>query len=357
MLAFTLLALTGCGHFSATRPTEVNQTQKSINNRTPAAEVVKVSPGGEEVSTDQLKNQPTASHNSPGKTEPKEVSIKLWVTNNYGRHKIFQKEVPINVGETVLDLMQRNLQVETAYGGGFVTSINGIRSGFTETGSKKEKKDWFFYVNGVLMDRGVADYELKGGETVWCDYHDWGGSCFTPALVGAFPEPFVCGYDHSTQEVDLMLVGDRGDAADKLTRCLSQRGVKVRKVLKPEIISKRHNPTILVGLGTDLLSCNGVQDLFDHANRTGIFCQWKEGKLVALDSQGQKVTSYGSGCGSIVATGTGMGDVAPLWIIAGVDQEGLERAIALLDSKVNSLAGSFNIIVTPQRIVSLPVSN
>ena len=53
-------------------------------------------------------------------------------------------------------LLDRNAEISTRYGGGFVQSIDGIEGGRSDG----RQLDWFFYVNGVESPVGAAEYEL-----------------------------------------------------------------------------------------------------------------------------------------------------------------------------------------------------
>ncbi len=89
-------------------------------------------------------------------------------------------------GGSVLDALRATSTVETAYGGGFVSAINGL------TSDRSRQRDWFFYVNGVSAGRGADQQRLGAGDSVWWDYHPWDGRIW--AVVGLWPEPFVHGY-------------------------------------------------------------------------------------------------------------------------------------------------------------------
>ena len=91
-------------------------------------------------------------------------------------------------GGSVLDALRGTNTVETAYGGGFVNSINGVRS------DRSGQRDWFFYVNGVSPGRGADQQQLRPGDSVWWDYRPWGGLIDAWTVVGAWPEPFVHGH-------------------------------------------------------------------------------------------------------------------------------------------------------------------
>ena len=112
----------------------------------------------------------------------------LWVTRDEGRTMLIARTVP--AGESVLQALERTTQVSTRYGGHFVQSVDAL------SGSIGSRRDWFYYVNGIEGDRGAADYRLRAGDVAWWDYRDWGTyGMSVPAVVGAFPEPFVHGYD------------------------------------------------------------------------------------------------------------------------------------------------------------------
>ena len=81
-------------------------------------------------------------------------------------------------------------EVDTRYGGRFVQAINGL------AGSVSSRHDWFYFVNGIEATRGAVEYRLHDGDVEWWDYRDWGRvGQSVPVVVGAFPEPFVHGYD------------------------------------------------------------------------------------------------------------------------------------------------------------------
>ena len=90
-------------------------------------------------------------------------------------------------------LLQRNADVETRYGGGFVQCIDGLSggraAGAASTGSSSS--------TAVEAREGAgADEASRGGDRVWWDRRDVGRRPQrVPAVVGSFPEPFVHGLD------------------------------------------------------------------------------------------------------------------------------------------------------------------
>ena len=116
----------------------------------------------------------------------------LWVTRDRGAEVLHEAEVP--AGVTVLQALDREADVDTRFGGRFVQAIDGIE------GSLAAGRDWFYFVNGYEADRGAAEYRLRAGDVVWWDLRSWhGGRERQPVVVGAFPEPFVHGYNGRTR--------------------------------------------------------------------------------------------------------------------------------------------------------------
>jgi hypothetical protein len=133
----------------------------------------------------------------------------LWVTRDEGKTLLLARSVPAD--ETVLQALERSAKISTRYGGRFVQSVNGI------SGSITARHDWFFYVNGVEGDRGAADYRLRDGDIAWWDYRDWGRSGMSvPAVVGAFPEPFVHGYGGKLRPT--IVLGPKTPAVRRIAR-------------------------------------------------------------------------------------------------------------------------------------------
>jgi hypothetical protein len=114
-------------------------------------------------------------------------SASLWITRDHGAHVLLVRKVP--AGLTAMQALQQGAKVQASYGGRFVQAIDGL------SGSLSKRHDWFYFVNGYEADRGATDYRLKAGDVEWWDYRDWTHAIHVPVVVGAFPEPFLHGYD------------------------------------------------------------------------------------------------------------------------------------------------------------------
>ena len=123
----------------------------------------------------------------PGKDEGE---VELTVTRDYGSTFMLQNSDSIRESDTVLRVLDRNSDITTRYGGGFIQSIDGLAGG--QSGGRRS--DWFFYVNGVESPIGSAEYDPSGGDRIWWDYRDWTAAMRVPTVVGSWPEPFLHGF-------------------------------------------------------------------------------------------------------------------------------------------------------------------
>lgn len=110
----------------------------------------------------------------------------LWVTRDRGARVLFAGTVP--AGLNAIQVVGRKLHVTTRYGGRYLQSVDGVE------GSLAGQRDWFFYVNGIEGDRSAAEVKVRDGDLVWWDFRHWtGATMHIPAVVGAYPHPFVDG--------------------------------------------------------------------------------------------------------------------------------------------------------------------
>jgi hypothetical protein len=110
-------------------------------------------------------------------------SATLWVTRDRGRHVLLVAHVPS--GLTAMQALDRKAKLETAYGGRFVSAIDGV--------SSAPGRDWFYFVDGIPPSRSAVEVRLKDGDVLWWDYRAWRQPNEVLAVVGAFPQPFLRG--------------------------------------------------------------------------------------------------------------------------------------------------------------------
>jgi hypothetical protein len=252
----------------------------------------------------------------PGKDEG---DVELTVTRDYGTKVMVQKTDSIRESDTVLRLLDRNADITTRYGGGFIQSIDGLAG--SQSGGRRS--DWFFYVNGIESPIGSAQYSPSGGDRIWWDYRDWTAAMRVPAVVGSWPEPFVNGFEghHWPAALDC-----RGTAAicEVANQRLSPLGVKTSGPISNSIV-------VLVGTWNVVRKDQTAALLADGPDRSGVFARFvgtRRPLLEVLNQQGQPAGSIGKGGGLIASLRPG--DGPPTWVVTGTDTKGVAAAASLL---------------------------
>jgi hypothetical protein len=118
-----------------------------------------------------------------------------------------------------MQALDEEADIETRYGGRFVQAINGIE------GSLSQQRDWFFFVNGIEPDLGATEVELRPGDVAWWDFRSWKGADEAhPVVVGAFPEPFLHGWDGNVRPLEVVAPPELAAEADALRKLLAHPG-------------------------------------------------------------------------------------------------------------------------------------
>lgn len=133
----------------------------------------------------------------------------------------------VPAGLTALQALDRVADVETRFGGRFVSSIEGVE------GDLSKQRDWFFFVNGIEVDRSADDYELRAGDVEWWDFRSWRKQMREPVVVGAFPEPFLHGFGGRTRPVAIRYHAGLRRGALAIGRLLNARSVQRASVGTP----------------------------------------------------------------------------------------------------------------------------
>lgn len=280
-------------------------------------------------------------------TRPK--GVQLSVTENFGARVLRSGSVGVVGQETVMRLLLRHEQVKTRFGGGFVQSLDGI-SGGSEGG---EPVAWFYYVNGVEAPKGAAATNVHGGDHIWWDHHDYSQAESTPAVVGSYPEPFTNGYSGKRFPVRIECASVSSRACRTVTNRLRELGVPAAIAAigsggEPEVIQ------LIVGPWKSVVSDPGTQSIEDGPRKSGVYARFAAdgSSLTLLDADGRAVRTLGAGAGLIAATR--QAEFAPVWVVTGTDEAGLDRAAEALDEQ--SLDDHFAVAVAPQGTVPLPVA-
>jgi hypothetical protein len=258
----------------------------------------------------------------PGK-EAGDVS--LTVSRDYGERILVQKTDSIHESDNVLRVLDRNADISTRYGGGFVQSIDGLAG--TQSGGRSS--DWFFYVNGIESPIGSAQYDLSGGDRIWWDYRDWTAAMRVPAVVGSWPEPFVHGFEGKRYTAAISCAGSTA-SCDRVKASLKEAGVTAPGHSAGSI-------DVVVGPWKKVVGDGTVGLLAQGPDRSGVFARFigtRKPLLELLNQQGQPAGSIGKGGGLIAALRPG--DGPSTWVVTGTDSKGVAAAAGLLGDQLRN---------------------
>ena len=275
----------------------------------------------------------------------------LTVTRDYGAERMAEATVEDPPeSETVMRLLDREADVTTRYGGGFVQSIDGV-----EGRAGTRSFDWFFYVNGIESSVGAADVRVYGGDRVWWDYRDWTAAMRVPAVVGSWPEPFAHGLEGKRFPVRIDCLGAE-ESCSAVAERLEAEGVAASI---GTAAARSEGELLRVVVGTwDEVRADGAASLIEDGPATsGVFADFESApdggyQLVALDARGEEATRAAGGAGLVAAVREG--EEQPAWVVTGTDQAGVDAAVELLDA--DSLRDHYAVAVTGGEELPVPVT-
>jgi hypothetical protein len=279
---------------------------------------------------------------------PAPSAIQLLVTRDFGARVLRPKgRLEVSGQETVMSLLMRNYPVSTRYGGGFVQSIDGLPGG-QEAG---EPVDWFYFVNGVEAPKGAAATNVHPGDHIWWDRHDWSQTEEVPAVVGSFPEPFLNGTEGKRLPVRVECASVSGYACRAVTASLRAFDVPAAIAAigsggAPETLR------VMIGPWARLSGDLEAQSVARGPRASGVYARFSANgqTLTLLDQNGRPVQTLLAGAGLIAATRRA--EEAPVWVVTGTDDAGVERAAHAFNQA--TLQDRFAVALTPGGAVGLP---
>jgi hypothetical protein len=262
-------------------------------------------------------------------------TVTVSVTSDYGQVKMKTRKVTPATGDSALDLIKRVAAVDTEYGGGFVSSIDGV--GSSDAGGKR--KDWFYYVNGILSGEGSGQFGARGGDVIWWDYHDWSGGSYVASVVGAYPHPFTRGYSPVTPKTTVAYGSGMEELAREVGGYLDSKGAEVARYAEAgSFNADGKGPSIVFLTRDEALRTPWVVAMLGAQTRAGAAVALRGNDIVTLDVSGAVSRIAGGEKALILAAGKGMGDAAPVWLVICDGEAGAARARHMLVKDPSSLA-------------------
>lgn len=265
-----------------------------------------------------------------GPGEAAEGQATLTVTRDYGSESLTTATLDgPTPSDTVVRFLDANAEIETEYGGNFVSAIDGLEGSTVDGGPE----DWFFFVNGIYSEIGAGEAKVHVGDRIWWDYRRWAEAYRVPAVVGSWPEPFLHGYDGETREVVVECLAEQRDC-DAVAERLRSEGVEPRV---ETVSAPRPDPDvlrILVGPWQSLRTDAAARMIESGPGMSGVYADLEQCgggpwqlSILGDDAQPRDLLTEG---GFVAAVRRGTDE--PTWLVAGLDTASVDDAVALLDS-------------------------
>ena len=278
----------------------------------------------------------------------REGGAELRVTRDFGRQSIASRRVErVREDETVMRALRSRFDVSTRFGGRFVQSIGGV-SGRGPQG----RSDWFYFVNGLEASVGAAEYELSPGDVVQWDYRRWDGAMRVPAIVGAYPEPFLHGAKGERFPVRVECADASSPACGRVKDRLRGDGVKA-SLSSFGAQGTRHVVRVVVAPWSRARRLGTVAVLDEGPSASGVYARFEDGgrRLELLDEGGRPGRTEGAGAGLVAALAPGEDQV--VWLVTGTDERGVGAAAATL--REHALRDAYAVAAGPGGVERLPV--
>jgi hypothetical protein len=266
-------------------------------------------------------------------------TVSVAVTRDAGAKPVLSSPpIDIHGATPVTDVLDR--VTDTREGTTAITSIEGVAGA------------WRLWVNGVRV-RDAAKAKVKAGDRVWLDLPGPGVTASVPAVVGAFPEPFVHGIAGKRVPTRVECTDPESAACDAVAQRLTKLGVVAAR---GGIGAGNNDETIRVLVGTwralRATREDAVRRLDAGPAHSGIYARFGSDArtLQVLGADGGDGDALGADTGLVAATKVGVSE--PVWFVTGTDDAGVDAAASTLDEA--TLTTDYALAVHDDRGVSVP---
>ena len=278
--------------------------------------------------------------------------VRVIVTVDFGASTLVDESVALHEGMTALQALREAAEVGTAYGGGFVQSIEGVG------GSRESRTDWFYSVNGVLAKRGSSSLVVRGGDVTHWDWRQWGFRRNVSATLGCFPAFVLNGYGGEVRATVVAYQPEFVEEGRQIVATLRSSGAldvhalplveldeRMRQEVNLIIIARADEPLVREVYGSwqklglfARLDATGVE-VFTSAGES----RWVDGVVGLLQPLQNPWNPSGTGACENVAL-----------LISGTDVAGVRAAVAALVDEHGGMATWCGAVVGETAISPLP---
>jgi Domain of unknown function (DUF4430) len=278
------------------------------------------------------------------------AAVEMRVTRDFGHDLLGSARIDsVREDQTVMRMLRSDFDIDTRYGGRFVQAIDGL-----EGSGAGGNEDWFYWVNGVEGSVGAAEFELSPGDRIQWDWRTWGAAMRVPAIVGAYPEPFVHGLEGKRRPVRVECGSSDSQVCRDARAALEEVGASPSGASLgapgTETVTR-----LAVARWPEARIVRGASGLEDGPATTGVFARFdRDGRSIELlDERGEVARTIrpGDGVGIVLA-------MRPLeeelvWLATGLDDEGVAAAVRALDE--DDLRDAFAVAVDGRTVEKLPL--
>lgn len=282
-------------------------------------------------------------------------TVTVRVTREFGREVLLSEErAPLARRATVLKVLREHADVDTVSGDRYITAIDGVRA--ASEVDVLNRTAWALNVNGIEADVAPRDYRLHPGDVVQLDLRYWYVTLDVRATVGAFPQTFARGTFGRRFPVTLECADPRTTACRLVERRLRAAGVATDGSPPPgprppegEVQRAR----VLVGPWKHWRDRPWPHRLDEGAPSSGVFARFTRtgDSMRLLNWYGRAARNAGDGAGLVGAMRPTKADL--VWLVTGVEEEGVERAARALGS--DDLRDAFALVVTGDEAENIPL--
>ncbi|MGQ9476011.1 MAG: DUF4430 domain-containing protein [Actinomycetota bacterium] len=274
----------------------------------------------------------------PWNRSSRALEVRVTVTRDFGSIILKDERIRLEEGGSAMEALRKAAEVETAYGGGFIKGIDGLRSLYDAGLGRGEKVDWFFYVNGSLADVGADSYQVREGDWLIYDYHSWEYSMFTPFLAGCLLQALRYGYGGvGPERVTVLHPPGDVERAEEVAGLLHGQGVECEtRFLEGRWTPREGEYAVVVGIWKEMEYSAYLREAHSQASRVGLYAYFEGAEAKIVGPGGDVVRALGGSVGLLEATGPRLGDGRTAFLVCGLDEEGLKAAVEALGELLSS---------------------
>lgn len=283
--------------------------------------------------------------------EPSGDTVNLRITRDFGRDLLMAEDrAELPERPTVMRLLRQHETIGTGFGGAVIESVDGREHSMS--GSRHTR--WILYINGIRSTGVPIGYRLHPGDHVQLDLREWNGELTVRASVGAFPLTFTRRTFGNRPPLTIACEDHVSPACRRVKRKLRAAGASARDAMADEIPPRgRNQAQIVVGKWSHWRDRRLIDTLGDGPEESNVFARFTPDgrRLQLLDPSADHVRTAGAGTGLIGAIKTLPEPL--IWVVTGVDDEGVDRASRALDPR--DLLDAYAVAITDRGVEKLPL--